>query len=375
MFQRVKQINMLERLEVRNYKSLRDVKVRFEQFNVLVGLNASGKSNIIDCLLLVSESLQVFGNISQILERRGGFKHVVFQGEEEFDVKVAFSVGKNKCEYYMKATEEMVEERWLKINGREFIKEQRYTGKYLREDYSEVAFSGAWRSLTVGHPRCAKEISECLDYLSKWHFYSFSTPEIRRTLPAKKSFALNRDGSNLAQVLLSLRTERPKIFAEIEEMLKLAIPGVEELLTPLTEDGKPFSDTYVAVREKGFEHPFDYYQLSDGTLRLLAHITALNLDAELVCFEEPENFVHPYLLRLLVEVLKKSGKQVILSTHSPYFLDFVEPEDLIIVEKKRGETKVRRIEDEEEKNRVRKLLEDGIPLGEVYYSGALSGEE
>ena len=363
---------MLERLEVRNYKSLRAVNVRFEQFNVLVGLNASGKSNIIDCLSLVSESLQVFGNISQILERRGGFKHVVFQGEEEFDVKVAFSVGKNKCEYYMKVTEGEIEERWLKINGREFIEERRYVGgKYLKEDYSEVGFSGAWRSLTVGYPKCAKEISECLDYLSKWYFYSFSTPEIRGRLPVKKSFTLERDGSNLAQVLLSLRTERPKIFAEIEEMLKLAIPGVEELLTPLTEEG----ETFVAVREKGFEHPFDYYQLSDGTLRLLAHITALNLDAELVCFEEPENFVHPYLLRLLVEVLKKGGKQVILSTHSPYFLDFVEPEDLIIVEKKRGETKVRRIEDEEEKNRVRKLLEDGIPLGEVYYSGALSGEE
>ena len=367
---------MLERLEVRNYKSLRAVNVRFEQFNVLVGLNASGKSNIIDCLSLVSESLQVFGNISQILERRGGFKHVVFQGEEEFDVKVAFSVGKNKCEYYMKATEEEIEERWLKINGKNFIQQQKGDGKYLTEDYSEVKLDREWERLAARrHLKCAKEISECLDYLSKWHFYSFSTPEIRRTLPAKKSFALKRDGSNLAQVLLSLRTERPKIFAEIEEMLKLAIPEVEELLTPLTEDGKPYSDTYVAVREKGFEHPFDYYQLSDGTLRLLAHITALNLDAELVCFEEPENFVHPYLLRLLVEVLKKSGKQVILSTHSPYFLDFVEPEDLIIVEKKRGETKVRRIEDEEEKNRIRKLLEDGIPLGEVYYSGALSSEE
>ena len=363
---------MLERLEVRNYKSLRAVNVRFEQFNVLVGLNASGKSNIIDCLSLVSESLQVFGNISQILERRGGFKHVVFQGEEEFDVRVVFSVGKNKCEYYMKATEEEIEERWLKINGKNFIQQQKGDGKYLTEDYSEVKLDREWERLAARrHLKCAKEISECLDYLSKWHFYSFSTPEIRRTLPAKKSFALKRDGSNLAQVLLSLRTERPKIFAEIEEMLKLAIPEVEELLTPLTEKG----ETFVAVREKGFEHPFDYYQLSDGTLRLLAHITALNLDAELVCFEEPENFVHPYLLRLLVEVLKKSGKQVILSTHSPYFLDFVEPEDLIIVEKKRGETKVRRIEDEEEKKRVRKLLEDGIPLGEVYYSGALSGEE
>ena len=161
---------MLERLEVRNYKSLRDVKVRFEQFNVLVGLNASGKSNIIDCLLLVSESLQVFGNISQILERRGGFKHIVFQGEEEFAVKVVFSVGKNKCEYYMKSTEGEIEERWLKINEREFVQERKGVGKYLKEDYLEDRFNTEWRNLAVGRPKCAKEISECLDYLSKWHF-------------------------------------------------------------------------------------------------------------------------------------------------------------------------------------------------------------
>nr|MDO8077031.1 AAA family ATPase [Candidatus Freyarchaeota archaeon] len=205
-----------------------------------------------------------------------------------------------------------------------------------------------------------------LRHMDRWRFYSFTVPSIRRENSARKQLNLERDGSNLAQVLLTLKTERPKAFSAIEEVLKLAIPEVEELLTPLTEEG----NTYVAIQEKGFA-PFDYHQVSDGTLRLLAYITALNLDADLICFEKPENFVHPQLLRLLAEILKKSDKQIVLSTHSPYFLDHLEPEDLIIVEKKDGKTKLRRVEAEKQKKEIQNLLEEGIPLGEAYYSGAI----
>jgi len=91
-----------------------------------------------------------------------------------------------------------------------------------------------------------------LRHMDRWRFYSFTVPSIRRENSARKQLNLERDGSNLAQVLLTLKTERPKTFSAIEEVLKLAIPEVEELLTPLTEEG----NTYVAIQEKGFA-PFD----------------------------------------------------------------------------------------------------------------------
>ena len=354
---------MLKRLEVESYKSLKEVVVSFEKFNVLVGLNASGKSNILDCLALLSESLEFFRNLSSIFDRRGNFQHVVFQGEDEITMKANFSDDYgHEHEYYIKCIRGNVAERWLKVNGNTLISEQQGSGKYLSKEGKEEKFNVSWKDLV-------NDISNnyALRYMSKWWSYSFLTPQIGRTLPAKKSFILEWDGSNLAQVLLSLKTERPKTFTAIEDVLKLAIPEIEELLTPLTETGQ----TYVAVREKGFRDAFDYHQLSDGTLRLLAYITALNLDADLLCFEEPENFVHPQLLGLLVEILKKSDRQAILSTHSPYFIDFVEPEDLIIVEKEEGKTKVSRIEEENAKKRIKALLEEGIPLGEAYYSGAI----
>ena len=189
---------------------------------------------------------------------------------------------------------------------------------------------------------------------------------MRRKDSAKKNLILEKTGRNLAQVLLSLHNERPKTFDKIENMLEQAIPQIDELLTPLTEAG----ETYVAIRERGFDSPFNYFQVSDGTLKLLAYITAIaSEEANVVCFEEPENFIHPRLFELLVAILKKSDKQIILSTHSPYLVDWVEPGDVIIVEKTDKGTVTKRIE---KADKLKGHLEE-IGLGELLYSGEVGG--
>lgn len=138
--------------------------------------------------------------------------------------------------------------------------------------------------------------------------------------------------------------------------------------SPLTEDGK----TYIAIKEKEFKNLFDYHQISDGTLRFLAHLLVLlspkSEIPSLACFEEPENFTHPRLLQLLAQVLKKAETQVIVTTHSPYFVDFVDPEDLVIIEKAEGKTLQKR----PSKQELEEFLKD-FSLGELWYSGKLGG--
>ena len=224
----------------------------------------------------------------------------------------------------------------------------------------EKVGAGTWVPAIFYHSPKTRE------YLTSWRSYNFITSEMRKTYSAKRNLILDKNGGNLAQVLLSLHNERPKIFDKIENMLKQAIPQIDELLTPLTEGG----DTYVAIREKGFDTPFDHFQVSDGTLRLLAYITAIaSTEPKLVCFEEPENFIHPRLFELLVEILKKSDKQIILSTHSPYLVDWVEPEDVIIMEKEEKETVAKRLKGVD---KLKKHLEE-IGLGELLYSGEVGG--
>jgi len=357
---------MIKKLKVKNYKSLKDVELELGKFNVLIGPNASGKSNLLDCLAFVSELTE--DNVYKALEVRGGYERVVFGGgKEKIEISFEFVLNSKASEFFISLSEKGVVEEKLSIEGEMII--EHHPGKVAKilvpttsgTEYRQVDFGDKWKSAIT-------ECPELRDYLTAWRSYNFMTSEMRRTDSAKKNLILEKTGKNLAQVLLSLHSERPKTFDKIEEILTQAIPQIDELLTPLTEN----SETYVAVREKGFDSPFDYFQVSDGTLKLLAYTTAIALEeANVVCFEEPENFIHPRLFELLVEVLKKSDKQIILSTHSPYLLDFVDPEDVIIVEKKNKETVTSRIVDGAKLKE--RLAELGLALGEYWYGGGLGG--
>jgi predicted ATPase len=361
---------MIKKLKVKNYKSLKNIEIELGKFNVLIGPNASGKSNLLDSLAFLSDIIQ--GDLREkAINPRGGAGVITFAGEEWIELSIEFvgEEGLGSSNYLLSLRKEEIKEEKLSIGQAKAIDRTEKYAKGLCED---------GQILDIGMPTYQTSASVCgsskhyplaqkfREYLSSWKSFQFITQEMRKNLRAQKTFTLERSGANLAQVLLSLHTERPKLFDKVEEMLKQGIPEVEELLTPLTEGG----ETFIALREKGFVQDFNYYQLSDGTLKLLAYITAVSLpEPQLLCFEEPENFVHPRLLQLTVEILKESEKQVILSTHSPYFINFVEPEDVIVVEKKEGETTVRRIEEPE---RLRKVLKE-ILLGELWYSGEFGG--
>jgi len=351
---------MIKKLKIKNYKSLKNVEIAFDKFNVLIGPNASGKTNLLDCFAFVSEIAQK--DLTMSLTGRGGYKHVVFGGEKvNMEFFTEFLLDSELSEYFISISEEGIDEERLSVGDvgvidrhLNEIKKRQDTGEF------EKVAAGTWIAAIYYHSPKTR------DYLTSWRSYNFITSEMRKTYSAKKKLILDKNGGNLAQVLLSLHNERPKMFDKIENMLKQAIPQIDELLTPLTEGG----DTYVAIREKGFDSPFDYFQVSDGTLRLLAYITAIaSIESKLICFEEPENFIHPQLFELLVEILKKSDKQIILSTHSPYLVDWVEPEDVIIVEKRDKETVAKRIK---EVDKLKKHLEE-IGLGELLYSGEVGG--
>ncbi|MBT9160668.1 MAG: ATP/GTP phosphatase [Dehalococcoidia bacterium] len=363
---------MIGKIRITNYKSLRNVDIELGKFNVLVGPNASGKSNFLDSLAFLSETAQ--NPITAAFSPRGGFKRVVFGGDKggiEFCLEIALD--EELYSYTICVGEsEGIEAEQLKVGDKVVI--ARGIGDRVRimsRDGTSAESEILYNYSTVydyGRRRGYPHIPYFQEYLSSWRLYQTITSGMRKTLPTQKSFALEESGGNLAQVLLSLHNERPRVFRRVEEILRQGIPKIEELLTPLTEDGQ----TFVALREEGFADKFDYYQISDGTLNLLFYITAIAFpETKLLCFEEPENFVHARLQQLLVEILKNSGKQIVVSTHSLSLLDCVEPEDVIVVEKEGNETKVRRVENGAD---LKKRLQDlELGLGEYYYSGAIGG--
>jgi predicted ATPase len=122
--------------------------------------------------------------------------------------------------------------------------------------------------------------------------------------------------------------------------------------------------------------------MSDGELSFLALLSLIfapeELSAPLYCVEEPENHLHPRLLEELWELLTQRqnefgprASQVIMPTHSPYLVDRVSIDDLIVIEKHNGATHYTR---PASKSHLRELLEqEELGLGELWFSGALGG--
>ncbi|MCL7383385.1 MAG: ATP-binding protein [Thaumarchaeota archaeon] len=100
-------------------------------------------------------------------------------------------------------------------------------------------------------------------------------------------------------------------------------------------------------------------------------ISVLHGGFSLVVLEEPENCIHLYLLETLMDLVRNSPSQVVITTHSPYLLDHVKPEEVFLVEKEGLETKVKMLSTTEEMNRVKLFLEEGGILGEAWYSGII----
>ena len=127
-------------------------------------------------------------------------------------------------------------------------------------------------------------------------------------------------------------------------------------------------------RHRGSDQYFGASALSDGTLRFMALATLLLQPVELrpkvILIDEPELGLHPYAIELLASMIRSASNdtQVILATQSPILLDYFEPEDVLIAERKGEETKLRRLESEP----LEEWLKD-YSLGQLWEKNELGG--
>jgi predicted ATPase len=138
----------------------------------------------------------------------------------------------------------------------------------------------------------------------------------------------------------------------------------------------------MTTREKYLKRPVNIWHMSDGELIFLAWLSLIfapaSFGAPLFCIEELENHLHPRLLEILVEVVNQRQReldpktaQIVVTTHSPYLVDRINIEDLIVLEKSDGATKYTK---PSSKAHLKELLvRKELGLGELWYSGALEG--
>lgn len=404
----------IEGFRVQNYRALRDVtlgKLSSQQggapltpFTVVIGKNGVGKSTLFDAFGFVADCLTHDVEQACDMKQRGGFERLRSKGSNEpirFEIYYREAKGERPMTYELSIA--------LDETGRPFVESevlrQRRKGQkhgrpypFLRlnlgkgmvwagEEAVEVAGEEDRAQATVEltdlrqlgiatlgtlkeHPR----IKRFRDFLKGWYL-SYFYPDAARGLPsAGPQKHLNIHGDNIGNVVQFMeQRENSDRFKLILKRIAAKIPGIKSIDTKVTDDKR----VLLRFNDGAFSDPFFAQQMSDGTLKVFAYLLLLE-DPEpppFICIEEPENGLYHKLLETLAHEFrshangKKNAPQIFVTTHQPYFVDALSPEEVWVLEKGAdGYSIIRRVSDLEV---VKNLVEEGLPLGGLWYSDYL----
>jgi len=385
----------LKKLYVKNFLSLRDVSVEFGKLNVLIGPNASGKSNLLKALRLLRNHVRVglpvldeksptelpFGDLVYGFDvyKTIELKAVIdYEGRE---VSYELRLSMDGYEEAIEEDSETVYEYSARLGGIKRGPRYRASDGTLKDiptrptkivtiairdvegrlKRMQVDYYSSPLSFPPGDVDMA--IRVVIEFLRGIGVFRFDPAALRFSSRVVEEPVVEYSGANLARFLLHLYLERRRDFIRVEDAVKAFVPEVDEVIPHIEGDS-----VELWIRFRGLPLPLRPDYVSDGTLRLLAIASILGAGFSLVAIEEPENHVHPHLLEALVDLAKSSPSQVVFTTHSPHLLDYVEPSEVLVVGRVGLETRIRRLTETREVEAVKRFLEEGGTLGEAWYA-------
>ena len=209
--------------------------------------------------------------------------------------------------------------------------------------------------------------------IESWHVSDFHISAARgRKEASGEAEHLSESGDNLPLVAQRLFERHPEIFRNILATMARRVPGVSGVEPKLQDDG------YLTLRfqDGSFKTPFLDRYVSDGTIKMFAYLVLLNdpKPHPLLCVEEPENQLYPKLMVELAEEFRLYANrgQVLVSTHSPDFLNAVNLDEVCWLVKTGGNTEIRRAKDDPQ---IAKFMADGDKMGYLWKQGFFEGAD
>jgi len=368
----------IESILLKNFKTFHDVEIRdIPIFCIVVGANGSGKSTLFDVFGFLKDCLTF--NVTTALQSRGGFKELVSRGatEDLITIELQYRMPITGVERLVTYHLEIALENGRPVVLREILryKRGRHGSPYHFLDFNhgsgyaiinEENFSKPDEELQretqsldkadilaikgLGQFQRFKAANAFRQLIENWHVSDFHINLARGSKDiAGYAEHLSVSGDNLQLVANSLYESDRDTFKTIIDKMKMRVPGIGSIEPEPTKDGR----LLLKFQDGSFKDPFIDKYVSDGTIKMFAYLVLLHDPSPhpLLCIEEPENQIYPKILWELAEEFRDyaiRGGQVLVSTHSPDFLNAANLEEVFWLVKQDGYSVVRRARDDDQ---------------------------
>lgn len=356
---------MLTRLEVDHYKSINHLDIQLGPVALFVGVNGSGKSNVIDAIRLIRDA--VWHGLDRAISDRHGIDsvrqwspfrpyHVSLKAHVENSLghgSLGFTLSSARGTYLVRR-----EEGAWQFNDPSAPPSASYTrdedGRVridvAGDERQELRVRAELREeLFLGQSE-ARRFRILAIALRDFEAYSIFPNTLRTPQKPSSDQQMSSSGDNLTSIFKMLtrssRKDHVRSRRDIVEAMQKVMPQLENIRIQTL--GGLMVPTFRVAEEDGRSHDFNVSQISDGTLRILGLLTALHQPyrPEVIAMEEPEQTVNPGIAGLIADTIREVGRtsQVLVTTHSPDLLDrFEDPEIVLAVSLKKGVTTVGKI--------------------------------
>lgn len=416
----------IKRIKAKNFKSFKELDVELGNLNILIGANASGKSNFVEIFKFLRD-IKNFG-LENAISLQGGveyLRNVNIGPSKAFSLEVI-------SDREARVTIEVVGKRLTRL----IISETIYKFVIKFED-TEQGFAVVSDELTlkcnfVGLERLEKEVKEIEEFGSGkivlssadgkldinlddvpegvpieqdmfpsfWEerrlpyrglllesefstafmtssllmrifdntIYDFDPKLPQGSAPITGKAELEENGSNLAIVLKNI-LESEDGRRKFLNLITYLLPFVDDLDVERSAIDKSL---LLKLRETYSEKFLPASLVSDGTINMIALVIALYFGKKpVVIIEEPERNIHPHLISKVVHMMEdaSSNKQIIVTTHNPEMIKHADPKDILLVSRdKEGFSSVSK---PSEKKEIKIFLENEVGIEELYVDNLL----
>jgi predicted ATPase len=366
----------IQRLKLSGFRSIQALDLEFKPINVLIGANGSGKSNLIEFLRMLRFMADSTGQLRGYVGTLGGASQLLHFGSAisrvmAFEIELNAGKGANRyaAELAGAAGGTLV-----------FLNETYLYAKHSAQSPLKASSLGAGHAeskLGEATSETPKVIQRFLREIRvhQFHNSSFNSP-LRASAALHSARHLHESGGQLAAVLKRIQDTQPERYRWILDYIRLIYPSFLDFEFIAMGD----ASVRLGWRERMNEYVFDIDQASDGTVRFFALVTILLADPEelpsILIIDEPELGLHPAAIEVLASLIRAASEhcQLVIATQSPQLIDQFDPEDIITVERRHGQSRFERLNRE----RLKPWLEEfgdapGEPISDLWIRNAIGG--